>query len=36
MFQRISCTVDIWQMRDYVDHGAALPEKPILIHIIFF
>ena len=23
--------VDIWQMRDYVEQGAELPEKPILI-----
>lgn len=23
--------VDIWQIRDYVEHGAELPEKPILI-----
>lgn len=23
--------VDIWQMRDYVEHGGRLPEKPVLI-----
>lgn len=23
--------IDIWQMRDYVEHGGTLPEKPILI-----
>ena len=24
-------TVDIWQLRDYVERGAALPEKPVMI-----
>lgn len=23
--------IDIWQMRDYVENGAVLPEKPVLI-----
>ena len=24
-------TVDIWQLRDYVEHGTPLPEKPVMI-----
>ena len=24
-------TVDIWQLRDYVERGTALPEKPVMI-----